>query len=140
MSPPVQEAHGPAQDRHYDCLCERQRELMATLEDLEARVAALEAAHADYRAVLAAVNALGANQEQGVDFAHDIRRRVQLYFTLVNFLLVAAAVGLFFWHLNWSRPLAVEPITACSEEAMPRRSGCRSSTSSVTTGTISAQP
>lgn len=35
---------------------------MATLEDLEARVAALEAAGADYRAVLAAVNALGANQ------------------------------------------------------------------------------
>jgi hypothetical protein len=35
---------------------------MATLEDLEARVAALEASHADYRAVLAAVNALGANQ------------------------------------------------------------------------------
>ena len=35
---------------------------MATLEDLEARIAALEAAHADYRAVLAAVNALGANQ------------------------------------------------------------------------------
>jgi hypothetical protein len=35
---------------------------VATLEDLEARVAALEASHADYRAVLAAVNALGANQ------------------------------------------------------------------------------
>jgi hypothetical protein len=32
------------------------------LEDLEARVAALEASQADYRAVLAAVNALGANQ------------------------------------------------------------------------------
>lgn len=32
---------------------------MATLEELEARVAALEASHADYRAVLAAVNALG---------------------------------------------------------------------------------
>ena len=35
---------------------------MATLEDLEARVAALEASRADYRAVLAAANALGANQ------------------------------------------------------------------------------
>ena len=35
---------------------------MATLEDLEARVAALEASQADYRAVLSAVNALGANQ------------------------------------------------------------------------------
>ena len=39
---------------------------MATLEDLEARVAALEAAQADYRAVLAAVNALGANQREVV--------------------------------------------------------------------------
>jgi ABC-type transporter Mla subunit MlaD len=38
--------------------------LMATLEDLEARVAALEATQADYRAVLAAVNALGANQRE----------------------------------------------------------------------------
>ena len=37
---------------------------MSTLEDLEARVAALEAAHADYRAVLTAVNALGANQRE----------------------------------------------------------------------------
>jgi len=35
---------------------------MATLEDLEARIAALEASQADYRAVLAAVSALGANQ------------------------------------------------------------------------------
>src|ERR671933_240852 len=41
---------------------------MATLEDLEARVAALEASQADYRAVLAAVNALGANQRE-----HQIR-------------------------------------------------------------------
>jgi uncharacterized coiled-coil protein SlyX len=40
---------------------------MASLEDLEARVTALEASQADYRAVLAAVNALGANQrEQGL--------------------------------------------------------------------------
>jgi len=53
---------------------------------------------------------LGSNQEKGEDFAHDIRRRVNLYFTLVNVLLVAAALGLFYWHLNWSRPLAVEPM------------------------------
>ncbi len=37
---------------------------MATLEDLEARIAALEASQADYRAVLAAINALGANQRE----------------------------------------------------------------------------
>jgi uncharacterized coiled-coil protein SlyX len=36
------------------------------LDDLEARVAALEASQADYRAVLAAVNALGANQRDHV--------------------------------------------------------------------------
>jgi hypothetical protein len=35
---------------------------VATLEDLEARVAALEASQADYGAVLAAVSAFGANQ------------------------------------------------------------------------------
>ncbi len=34
------------------------------MEDLEACVAALEASHADYRAVLAAVNALGVNQRE----------------------------------------------------------------------------
>jgi hypothetical protein len=38
--------------------------VVATLEDSEARIAALEASHADYRAVLAAVNALGANQRE----------------------------------------------------------------------------
>jgi len=53
---------------------------------------------------------LGLNQDKGEDFAHDIRRRVNLYFTLINFLVVAAAIGLFLWHLNWSRPLAVEPM------------------------------
>ena len=34
------------------------------MEDLEARVAALEASQADYRAVLTAVNVLGANQRE----------------------------------------------------------------------------
>jgi hypothetical protein len=37
---------------------------MATLDDLEAGVAALEASQPDYRAVLSAVNALGANQRE----------------------------------------------------------------------------
>ena len=37
---------------------------MTTLEELEARVAAPEAAQADYRAVLATVNALSANQRE----------------------------------------------------------------------------
>jgi hypothetical protein len=43
---------------------------MATLEDLESRIAALEASQADYRAVQAAINALGANQrEHGIGLA-----------------------------------------------------------------------
>ncbi|MGE2726789.1 hypothetical protein [Mycolicibacterium pulveris] len=43
---------------------------MARLDDLEARVTALEATQADYRAVLAAVSALGANQrDQAIEFA-----------------------------------------------------------------------
>ena len=48
---------------------------MTTLADLEARVAALEASQADYRAVLAAVNALGANQREVTDTLrrHDAR-------------------------------------------------------------------
>ena len=58
--------------------------------------------------------ALGASQEKGEDFAHDIRRRVNLYFTLINFLVVATAIGLFFWHLNWSTALAVEPMVRAS--------------------------
>ena len=36
--------------------------------------------------------------------------------------------------------LARLPMQACIDEAMPRRSGASSSASSVTTGTISAQP
>jgi hypothetical protein len=37
---------------------------MTTMADLEARVAASEASHADYRAVLAVVKALGVNQRE----------------------------------------------------------------------------
>lgn len=44
--------------------------MATTFADLEARVAALEAERADYRAVLAAVNALGENQR---DHAAQLR-------------------------------------------------------------------
>jgi hypothetical protein len=64
---------------------------MATLEDLEARVAALEASQADYRAVLAAVNALGANQREhgvrldGLERAFtDLRQEVRAGFRTVD--------------------------------------------------------
>lgn len=50
---------------------------MATLEELEARIAALEASQADYRAVLAAVNALGANQREHALGLAGVRTNVQ---------------------------------------------------------------
>jgi len=46
----------------------------ATLEELEARVAALEAGQADYRAVLAAINALAANQREHAEGIDSLRR------------------------------------------------------------------
>ncbi|MCH9668709.1 MAG: hypothetical protein K0U76_00755 [Actinomycetia bacterium] len=49
---------------------------MSTLEDLEARVAALEANQADYRAVLAAVNALGANQRDHAGRLDQVETKV----------------------------------------------------------------
>ncbi|MDT5276651.1 MAG: hypothetical protein QOG95_3583 [Mycobacterium sp.] len=49
---------------------------MTTLEELEARVAALEANQADYRAVLAAVNALGANQREIATTVRDHTARL----------------------------------------------------------------
>jgi uncharacterized coiled-coil protein SlyX len=49
---------------------------VTTLEELEARVAAPEANQADDRAVLAAVNALGANQREIADELSDHGRRL----------------------------------------------------------------
>ena len=49
---------------------------MAALEDLEARVSALEASQADYRAVLAAVNALGANQREHAERLGRVEKRL----------------------------------------------------------------
>jgi hypothetical protein len=60
-------ARGAENGRNHGCwwrTASQYDHLMATLEDLEARIAALEASQADYRAVLAAVNALGANANQ----------------------------------------------------------------------------
>jgi uncharacterized coiled-coil protein SlyX len=60
--------------------------LVAALADLEARVAALEASHADYRAVLAAVNALGANQrEHGLRLTHVETRLGRVETQLADF-------------------------------------------------------
>jgi uncharacterized coiled-coil protein SlyX len=49
---------------------------VAALEDLEARVSALEASQADYRAVLSAVNALGANQREMAETLRDQSKRL----------------------------------------------------------------
>ncbi|MGH3621116.1 MAG: hypothetical protein ACRDQ5_04910 [Sciscionella sp.] len=46
-----------------------------TLAELEARVAALEAERADYRAVLTAVNALGENQREHAAQLHELSRQ-----------------------------------------------------------------
>jgi hypothetical protein len=45
-----------------------------TLDDHEARITALDASQADYRAVLAAVNALGANQREHSLRLADVER------------------------------------------------------------------
>jgi hypothetical protein len=57
---------------------------VATLEDLEARVAALEASQADYRAVLAAVNALGANQREHAIRLSGVETRLTVLETRVD--------------------------------------------------------
>jgi len=48
----------------------------ATLEELEARVAALEASQADYRAVIAAINALRENERELTATVRDEGRRL----------------------------------------------------------------
>jgi hypothetical protein len=47
-------------------------------------------------------------KESGTELAHDMNRRVRLYFTTVNALLIAALLGLWVWHLDWSRPMVVQ--------------------------------
>lgn len=50
--------------------------MAASLEEIEARVAALEAEHADYRAVLMAINALGANQREIAERVYAVEERL----------------------------------------------------------------
>jgi len=53
---------------------------------------------------------LAAGPGGGAEVAKEVRRRVHLYFTFINMSLLAAAVGLWFWHQNWTRPLVVHPM------------------------------
>jgi hypothetical protein len=53
---------------------------------------------------------LGTAKEGGLELAKEVRRRVHLYFTFINMALFAAAIALFLWHKNWTRPLAVHPM------------------------------
>ena len=53
---------------------------------------------------------LGATKDGGAELAKEVHRRVHLYFTFINMALVAAAIGLWFWHQNWTRPLVVHPM------------------------------
>jgi uncharacterized coiled-coil protein SlyX len=62
---------------------------VAALEDLEARVSALEASQADYRAVLSAVNALGANQRELATNQRDMAATLRDHGTRLSALEVA---------------------------------------------------
>lgn len=53
---------------------------------------------------------LGSTKEGGAEVAKEVHRRVHLYFTFINMALLAAAIGLWFWHKNWTRPLVVHPM------------------------------
>jgi prefoldin subunit 5 len=65
---------------------------MATLEELEARVAALEASQADYRAVIAAINALRENERELTTTVRDQARRLDtLETSLADFRQEAGA-------------------------------------------------
>ena len=50
--------------------------MTASMAELEARIAALEAERGDYRAVLAAINALGANQRDLTARVGDVEGRL----------------------------------------------------------------
>jgi hypothetical protein len=68
-------------------------------------------------------NALaGGNKERG-ELAKDIRRRIAIYFSVINSLLIVAFIGLFMWHRDWSRPLVVTPMvnveSALEKESQP---------------------
>jgi hypothetical protein len=82
---------------------------VAALEDLEARVAALEASQADYRAVLAAVNALGANQ-----------REHTLGFAAVTTNLAAVTTDLAVVRNDWATFAKHAPRSARSTSSSPK--------------------
>ena len=66
--------------------------MTATLEELEARVAALEASQADYRAVIAAINALRENERELTATVRDEGRRLDtLETSLADFRQEAGA-------------------------------------------------
>jgi len=46
----------------------------------------------------------------GEDLAHEVRRRIALYWNVLNLALVLSMAGLIAWHLNWSKPLVVTPM------------------------------
>jgi len=60
---------------------------------------------------------LAGDEPAHAELAKEVRRRVALYFNVINILLVVTLVGLFMWHLNWSRPLVVEPMVNVRQAA-----------------------
>jgi hypothetical protein len=56
----------------------------------------------------------------GEILAHEVRRRIALYFNVMNLSLILAMGGLVAWHLNWSKPLVVKPmVDVVSAQAQP---------------------
>jgi hypothetical protein len=53
------------------------------------------------------------------EYAHEIARRVRMYFALVNAILVVSAILLYLWHRDWARPLAQQPMVRAEESAVP---------------------
>jgi len=59
---------------------------------------------------------LGTKLPDGEEMAHEVRRRLALYFNVLNFTLILAMGGLIAWHLSWSRPLTVMPMVDVQTE------------------------
>jgi hypothetical protein len=57
---------------------------------------------------------LGSREPIGELHAQDVSRRVSLYFAMVNMLLMVVLTIILVWHLDWSRPLSIDPIVHAS--------------------------
>ena len=61
--------------------------------------------------------ALAGKDPAHAELAKEVRRRISLYFNVINILLVFMFGALIAWHLNWSRPLVVTPMVNVMSKA-----------------------